>query len=109
MRGDNFKKAKALIGEALTRDKSQGTGWLVAAKVEEKQGNDGLVALILQRGLECAPNHAPLYCALAELEIRRGKIQVVSKTCRRFVLLFLRCDSENNVDLYLHIKRQENY
>ena len=78
IRGGDYERAKILISEALTRDKGQGSGWLVAAKIEEKRGNRGLAGLILQRGLECDPNDAQLYCALAELEVRRGKIDHVS-------------------------------
>lgn len=79
MRGGNFDRAKTLIGEALTRDRTLGSGWLVAAKIEEKQGNDGIVGLILQRGLDYAPNDAELYCALAEFEIKHGKIDDARK------------------------------
>ena len=74
LRGGNYDGAKILAGEALTRDKQQGLGWLVSARIEEKQENDGLAAMILHRGLECAPNDASLYCALGELEVRRGRI-----------------------------------
>ena len=77
IRGENYEKAKALISEALTRDKSEGSGWLVAAKIEEKLGNEGLMIMILRRGLECAPNSAELYCAVADYEVRRGKIDLV--------------------------------
>jgi len=69
----NYYRAKRLIGEALTRDKAQASGWLTAAKIEQKQGNTGLVGLILRRGLECAPD-PELYCALADWELRRGKV-----------------------------------
>lgn len=65
--------AKRLIGEALTRDKCNGSGWLVAAQIEEKMDNHGLVGLILRRGIECAPGDTELYMALAEHEISRGK------------------------------------
>jgi hypothetical protein len=51
LRSGNFDKARTLIGEALTRKKSEGSSWLVAAKIEERLGNRGLVGLILQRGL----------------------------------------------------------
>jgi len=63
---DNVFAAKRLVGEALTRDKTQGSGWLIAARIEERQGRDGLVGLILRRGLECAPTSPELYCALAD-------------------------------------------
>merc|ERR1712157_530238 len=73
LRHCNYYRAKRLIGEALTRDKAQGSGWLTVAKIEQKQGNTGLVGLILRRGLECAPD-PELYCALADWELRRGKV-----------------------------------
>uniref|UniRef100_A0A6S8QV48 Uncharacterized protein n=1 Tax=Chaetoceros debilis TaxID=122233 RepID=A0A6S8QV48_9STRA len=76
VRGENYEKAKTLISEALTKDKTRGTGWLVAAKIEEKMGNEGLVGLILQRGIECAPHSVKLLSALAEYEVKRGKIDV---------------------------------
>ncbi len=76
LRDENYEKARTLITEALTRDKKRGTGWLVAAKIEEKMGNEGLVGLILRRGIECAPHSAKLYCALAEYEVQRGKFDV---------------------------------
>ena len=66
--------AKRLISEALTRDKRNGSGWLVAAKIEQKMDNHGLVGLILRRGIECAPGDMELYRALADHEISRGKI-----------------------------------
>ena len=47
---------------------------MVAAEIEKKMGNDGLVGLILRRGIECAPLDMELYRALAEYEIGRGKI-----------------------------------
>lgn len=56
----------------------------MAAQIEEKMGNQGLVGLILRRGIECAPGDMELYRALAEHEISRGKIDSVS---RRAVLL----------------------
>eukprot|EP00804_Cyclotella_cryptica_P026116 CCRYP_013017-RB/>CCRYP_013017-RB protein AED:0.05 eAED:0.05 QI:1151/1/1/1/0.8/0.66/6/25/770 len=74
MRDGDIITAKRLIGEALTRDKRNGSGWLVAAKIEEKMKNHGLVGLILRRGIECAPLDTDLYGALAEHEISRGRI-----------------------------------
>ena len=50
----------------------------MAAKIEEKMDNHGLVGLILRRGIECAPGDTELYRALAEHEISRGKIDSVS-------------------------------
>ena len=72
---------KRLIGEALTKDKRNGSGWLVAAKIEEKMGNLGLVGLILRRGIECAPGDVELYQALAEHKINWGKIDSVGFFC----------------------------
>jgi len=74
LRDGDVLTAKRLIGEALTMDKRNGSGWLVAAKIEEKSDNHGLVGLILRRGIECSPNDVELYRALAEHEISRGKI-----------------------------------
>ncbi|EED89168.1 predicted protein [Thalassiosira pseudonana CCMP1335] len=74
LRDGDVITARRLIGEALTRDKRNGSGWLVAAKIEEKMKNHGLVGLILRRGIECAPDDTELYQALADHEISRGKI-----------------------------------
>lgn len=60
----------------------------MAAQIEEKMGNQGLVGLILRRGIECAPGDMELYRALAEHEISRGKIDSVS---RRAMLLMTTC------------------
>lgn len=35
--------------------------------------------MILERGLECAPNDAELYCAVVDYEFNRGKIDKVSR------------------------------
>lgn len=78
LRSGDVITAKRLIGEALTRDKRNGSGWLVAAKIEEKINNNGLAGLILRRGIECAPGDIELYRALAEHEINRGRIDSVS-------------------------------
>ena len=50
----------------------------MAANIEEKMGNHGLVGLILRRGIECAPEDTELYQALANHEMSRGKIDSVS-------------------------------
>lgn len=96
IRGENYDKAKTLIGEALTRDKTEGSGWLVAAKIEEKLGNEGLMIMILRRGLECAPNSAELYCAVADYEVSHGKIDlvrtilaIVDSSCFQYHIVFL--------------------
>ncbi len=78
LREENLVTAKRLISEALTKDKRQGSGWLVAAQIEERQGNSGLVGLVLRRGIECAPNEAALYCALGDHLVGKGKYQDVS-------------------------------
>jgi len=78
LRSGDIITAKRLIGEALTRNKRKGSGWLVAAKIEEKMNNIGLVGLILRRGIECDPSNTELYRALAEHEISRGKYGCVS-------------------------------
>ena len=72
-------QARRLISEALTRNKRGGSGWLVAAKIEEKGENDGLAMLLLRRGLENAPNNPEMYCALANQEVKRGRINEVRK------------------------------
>merc|ERR1712157_535472 len=74
LRRGNFYQAKRLVGEALTRDKSQGIGWLIAAKIEQKQSDSGLVGLILRRGLECAPKDPELLRAIANYELKRGRV-----------------------------------
>lgn len=73
MREGNFEDARKLITEALTRNKSNGSGWLIAAQIEKEQGNNGLVNLILRRGIECAPNDPELYRRLGEDLVDRGK------------------------------------
>ena len=70
--------AKRLLAKALTLDKSNGSGWLIAANIEQRLGNDGLVGLILRRGIECAPSHAELYRALGEHLVRKGDFANVS-------------------------------
>lgn len=79
LREKNFIAAKRLISEALTRDKRNGSGWLIAAHIEEHLGNDGLADLLLRRGIECAPSDAELYRALGENLLGKGKIDNVSK------------------------------
>jgi predicted Zn-dependent protease len=78
VRDGDIITAKRLIGEALTRDKRNGSGWLLAAKIEEKMENPGLAGLILRRGIEVAPMDTELYSALAEHELNRGRIDSVS-------------------------------
>jgi tetratricopeptide (TPR) repeat protein len=73
LREGNFQDAKKLITEALTRSKGNGSGWLIAAQIEKEQGNNGLVGLILRRGIECAPNDPELYRKLGEDLVSRGK------------------------------------
>ncbi len=87
LRSGDVITAKRLIGEALTRDKRNGSGWLVAAKIEEKINNNGLAGLILRRGIECAPGNIELYRALAEHEINRGKIDSVSFFPHHFAVM----------------------
>lgn len=85
LRSGDVVTAKRLIGEALTINKRNGSGWLIAANIEEKMGNQGLVNLILRRGIECAPGDTELYRSLAEHEISRGKIDSVS-CCHMHIL-----------------------
>lgn len=66
--------AKALITQALTRDKRNGQGWLIASEIERRLNNVGLSRLLLRRGIECAPAHAPLYKAFGDDLLEQGKI-----------------------------------
>lgn len=99
MRDGDIITAKRLIGEALTRDKRNGSGWLVAAKIEEKMKNHGLVGLILRRGIECAPMDTDLYAALAEHEISRGRINSVSSLLNAAATLTFDCSEKYYVIL----------
>jgi tetratricopeptide (TPR) repeat protein len=74
LRAGNLDVAKKLITDALTRDKTQGSGWAIAARIEELQGNDGLVGLLLRRGIECAPYDPTLYRVLGDYLVSKGKI-----------------------------------
>lgn len=76
--------ARKLISEALTLNKQNGAGWLIAAQIEEEQGNKGLVSLLLRRGIECAPNDAELYRKLGERLVSQGKIEDVSTSASFF-------------------------
>lgn len=78
LREDNVIAAKRLLAKALTLDKRNGSGWLIAANIEKRLGNRGLVGLILRRGIECAPTEAELYRALGEHFVEKGDIQSVS-------------------------------
>jgi tetratricopeptide (TPR) repeat protein len=73
LREGNYTDARKLITEALTRNKKNGSGWMIAAQIEEEQGNGGLVSLILRRGIECAPNDAELYRRLGEYLVQRSQ------------------------------------
>lgn len=117
LRSGDVITAKRLIGEALTKDKRNGSGWLVAAKIEEKMGNLGLVGLILRRGIECAPGDVELYRALAEHEINRGKLDSVSifvilyssrTLCRDFQVHLLSYLPQYLVLSFQQILRREN-
>jgi Tfp pilus assembly protein PilF len=70
--------ARKLITESLTRNKSHGSGWLIAAEIEMDCGNDGLVSLLLRRGIECAPNDAELYNKLGSVLVGKGQLMNVS-------------------------------
>ncbi len=74
MREGNHEKARKLISEALTRNKQNGRGWIIAAQIEEEEGNDGLSLLMLRRGIECDPNNAELYRKLGDHLLGKGKI-----------------------------------
>lgn len=79
LREDNVVAAKRLLARALTLNKHNGPGWLIAANIEQRLGNGGLVGLILRRGIECAPTDAELYRALGEHLVQKGDIENVSK------------------------------
>mmetsp|Transcript_14963 Transcript_14963/g.41655 ORF Transcript_14963/g.41655 Transcript_14963/m.41655 type:complete len:1081 (+) Transcript_14963:354-3596(+) len=74
MREGNLEKARKLISDALTRNKRNGRGWMVAAQVEEEDGNDGLADLLLRRGIECDPDNGPLYRKLGDRLLGKNKI-----------------------------------
>lgn len=74
LKEERYSAAKALITQALTRDKRNGAGWLIAAEIEDQQGNDGLANLLLRRGIECSPSNPKLYHALGDSLVRKGKI-----------------------------------
>lgn len=71
--------AKRLLAKSLTLNKHNGPGWIIAANIEQRLGNDGLVGLILRRGIECAPTDAELYRALGEHLVQKGDIDNVSR------------------------------
>lgn len=80
LREENYSVAKALIAEALTRDKQNGVGWLIAADIEQQMGHYGLSLLVLRRGIECSESSnnnnskVRLYRALGDTLVRMGKI-----------------------------------
>jgi len=74
LREGNLDKAKALATRALTLDKYQGVGWLVAARIENGFGDEDLAQLMLRRGIECCPNDAILYRELGEMLVMKGRI-----------------------------------
>ena len=77
LREENVVAAKRLLAKGLTLNKHNGPGWLIAANIERRLGNDGLVGLILRRGIECAPTDAELYRALGEHLVNKGDIENV--------------------------------
>lgn len=74
LRQGNYQAARKLISEALTKNKRNGRGWIIAAEIEEEDGNVGLVSLLLRRGIECAPGNVELYRKLGEYLVGQGKI-----------------------------------
>lgn len=74
MREGNYEKARKLISEALTRNKQNGRGWIIAAQIEEEDGHEGLAELFLRRGIECDPDNAALYKQLGDKLLGKGKI-----------------------------------
>ena len=80
LREENYGEAKALIAEALTRDKHNGVGWMIASDIEQQMGHYGLSLLVLRRGIECSESSnnqnskVRLYRALGDTLVRLGKI-----------------------------------
>mmetsp|Transcript_39221 Transcript_39221/g.42516 ORF Transcript_39221/g.42516 Transcript_39221/m.42516 type:complete len:499 (+) Transcript_39221:623-2119(+) len=56
LREGNYEKARQLISEALTRHKTNGRGWMIAAQIELEDGHAGLAELLLRRGIELVGN-----------------------------------------------------
>jgi tetratricopeptide (TPR) repeat protein len=76
LREGNYQAARKLISEALTRNKKNGRGWIIAAQIEKQDGHhSGLVSLLLRRGIECDPSDAELYRELGEYLVSQGKIE----------------------------------
>jgi tetratricopeptide (TPR) repeat protein len=75
LREGNYEMARKLISEALTRNKQNGRGWIIAAQIEEEDGHADLASLYLRRGIECDPNNGDLYRKLGTFLLeRQGKI-----------------------------------
>lgn len=74
LREDNLDVARKLVTDALTKDRTKAVGWVLLSQVEERAGHDGLVSLLLRRGIECAPNEPSLYCELGDHLVNKGKI-----------------------------------
>ncbi|VEU37611.1 unnamed protein product [Pseudo-nitzschia multistriata] len=74
MREGNYEKARKLISDALTRNKRNGRGWIIAAEVEEEDGNEGLADLLLRRGIECDPDNGALYRKLGDRLVGKNNI-----------------------------------
>lgn len=81
LRQNNIPESKKLLAKALTLDKHNGCGWLLAANIEQQLGNVGLVGLLLRRGIECVPSDARLYCILGDHLLRKGDIENVGFFC----------------------------
>lgn len=73
LREGHNEAAKVLITQALTRDKRNGGGWLIASAIESGLGNEGLATLLLRRGIECCPTDASLFKALGDSMIGQSK------------------------------------
>jgi Tfp pilus assembly protein PilF len=87
LRQGNYQSARKLISEALTMHKRNGRGWLVAAQIEEEDGNTGLVSLLLRRGIECSPGYADLYRKLGDYLVNRGKIDDAREVLEKGIAL----------------------
>ena len=78
LREGNHMAARKLISESLTRNKSNGSGWRIAAEIERDLGNNGLVTLLLRRGIECAPDDVELYNQLGSVLVEKADFVNVS-------------------------------
>jgi tetratricopeptide (TPR) repeat protein len=87
LRAEDYSAAKTLITQALTLNKRNGRGWMIAAEIEDKQGNVGLASLLLRRGIECAPSSVILYKQLGSLLLSKGRINSAREVFQQGILI----------------------